>query len=136
MVRAAKEGASGTGMQIYAVTMLSTLDRAALDANLMCPGEPGELAAERAARAFEAGADGVICAAGYVARVRALSAAAERIIVAPNILTDAASNGADFSSGAPRETLDGGANHIVVGRRVTGAPDPAHAVRSILTEIA
>lgn len=136
IVRAAKEGASGGAMQIYAVTVLSTLDRDALDANLMRPGEPGDLAAERAARAFEAGADGVMCAAGYVSRVRALSEAAERLIVAPNVRSGDASQGAAFSSAPPRDALTQGANHIVVGRRVTDAPDPARAVRSILTEIA
>ncbi|ETX14902.1 orotidine 5'-phosphate decarboxylase [Roseivivax halodurans JCM 10272] len=136
VVRAAKEGASGTAMQIYAVTMLSSLGRADLDANLMRDGDPGELAAERAARAFDAGADGVICAAGYVARVRALSEAAERLIVAPNIRVGGSSRGEDFASAPPRDTLTRGADHIVIGQMVTGARDPAGAARSILAEIA
>ena len=58
VVRAAREGAGGTGLKILAVTILTSLDRADLDAGLMKAGDLPDLVAERAARAFEAGADG------------------------------------------------------------------------------
>ena len=60
VVRAAKKGAAGSDLKILAVTILTSLDRADLDASLIGPGDMAELVLERAARAFEAGADGVI----------------------------------------------------------------------------
>ena len=60
VVRAAKEGASGKDMKILAVTVLTSLDRADLDDGLIQPGDVRDIVIERATRAFEAGADGVI----------------------------------------------------------------------------
>ena len=60
VVRAAKEGASGKDLKILAVTILTSLDRADLDANLIKPGAMQDLVTERAKRALAAGADGVI----------------------------------------------------------------------------
>ena len=56
VVRAAKEGASKSNMKILAVTILTSLDRDDLDANLMKAGDIRHLVIERAERAFEAGA--------------------------------------------------------------------------------
>ena len=53
VVRAAREGASGSDMKILAVTILTSLDRDDLDAGLMRPGLVPDLVAERAAREVE-----------------------------------------------------------------------------------
>ena len=60
VVRAAKEGAAGSGMKILGVTVLTSLDRADLDAALIQPGDIHDITVERAARAFEAGADHIV----------------------------------------------------------------------------
>ena len=60
VVRAAREGAGGSGLKILAVTVLTSLDRADLDANMIVPGDIAQITLERAARALAAGADGVI----------------------------------------------------------------------------
>ena len=60
VVAAAKQGAADSDMKILGVTVLTSLDRADLDAALIVPGDLTELVLTRAARAFEAGADGVI----------------------------------------------------------------------------
>jgi len=60
VVRAAREGAGGGDMKILAVTILTSLDRADLDASLIRDGAVPDLVVERASRAFEAGAHGVI----------------------------------------------------------------------------
>ena len=49
VVRAAKEGAAGSGMKILGVTVLTSLDRADLDAAMIRPGDLHELTVERAA---------------------------------------------------------------------------------------
>ena len=60
VVKAAKEGASVSNLKILAVTILTSLDREDLDANLYKPGNINDLVVERADLAFQAGADGVI----------------------------------------------------------------------------
>ncbi|HHW35487.1 MAG TPA: orotidine-5'-phosphate decarboxylase, partial [Paracoccus solventivorans] len=75
VVRAAKQGAAGSGLKILAVTILTSLDRADLDAGLIRDGDLHALTVERAARAFEAGADGVIASPREAAAIRALPGA-------------------------------------------------------------
>ncbi|HBM60986.1 MAG TPA: orotidine-5'-phosphate decarboxylase, partial [Citreicella sp.] len=83
VVRAAKEGARGKDMKILAVTILTSLDRADLDASLIREGAIPDLVVERAARAFEAGADGIIASPNEAAAIRALPEAAGKLIVTP-----------------------------------------------------
>ncbi len=129
VVRAALEGKGGTGLKILAVTILTSLDRADLDAGLIRPGDMRELVVERAARAFEAGADGVIASPREAAAIRALDQASGRLIVTPGIRpADAAPDDQKRVLG-PAAAIRAGADHIVVGRPITRAPDPARAAR-------
>ena len=79
VVRAAREGAGGSDMKILAVTILTSLDRSDLDAALIVPGETADLVLDRAERAFEAGADGVIASPQEAEAIRALPSAAGRL---------------------------------------------------------
>ena len=85
VVRAAMQGASGTNTKILAVTILTSLDRADLDDCMIRAGDLGDLVEERAARALEAGADGVIASPQEAARIRAIGAAEGRLIVTPGV---------------------------------------------------
>ena len=85
VVRAAKQGAAGSGLKILAVTILTSLDRADLDAGLIVPGDVTEIVTARAARALEAGADGVIASPREARLIRALPEAAGRLIVTPGV---------------------------------------------------
>ena len=135
VVRAAMEGKRGTGLKILAVTVLTSLDRADLDANLIRPGDLAEITADRAARAFEAGADGVICSAREAAAIRGLSESAGRLIVTPGIRPAGAAAGDQKRIATPRQAIQDGADHIVVGRPVWQAADPAAAARAVIAEL-
>lgn len=134
VVRAAKEGASGSGLRILAVTILTSLDRADLDAAMMRTGDLHELTVERAARAYEAGADGVIASPREAAAIRALPGA--RLIVTPGVRPAGAALGDQKRVETPAAALAAGADHIVVGRPIWQAPDPRAAAQAILAEIA
>ena len=136
VVRAAKQGAAGKDMKILAVTILTSLDRDDLDAGLMKPGDVPDLVGERAARAFEAGADGVIASPQEAAMIRALPEASGRLIVTPGVRPAGAALGDQKRVAPPAQALKDGADHIVVGRPVWAAEDPAAAARAILSEIA
>ncbi len=135
VVRAARTGAQGSGLKILAVTVLTSLDRADLDANLIKPGDIADITLERAARAFEAGADGVIASPQEAAAIRALPQARGRLIVTPGVRPAGAATGDQKRIATPAQAIRAGADHIVVGRPVWAAPDPAAAARAILSDL-
>lgn len=136
VVRAAAEGKSGKDLKILAVTVLTSLDRADLDANLIKPGDIHEITLERAARALEAGADGVIASPQEAAMIRALPQAKGKLIVTPGVRPAGAAVGDQKRIATPAQAIADGANHIVVGRPVWQAADPAAAARAIVAELA
>jgi orotidine-5'-phosphate decarboxylase len=134
VVRAACEGKRGTDLKILAVTVLTSLDRADLDANLIKPGDIHEITLERAARAFEAGADGVIASPQEAAMIRALPQARGRLIVTPGVRPFRATLGDQKRTATPLQAIKDGADHIVIGRPIWQAADPAAAARAVVAE--
>ncbi|MDE3123593.1 MAG: orotidine-5'-phosphate decarboxylase, partial [Paracoccaceae bacterium] len=135
VVRAAKEGAAGKPLKILAVTVLTSLDRADLDANLIRPGTVAEIALERAARAFEAGADGVIASPHEAAAIRALPNAGGRLIVTPGVRPAGAALGDQKRVATPAQAIGDGADHIVVGRPIWKADNPRAAAQAVTAEL-
>ena len=135
VVRAAAEGKAGSGLQILAVTVLTSLDRADLDANLIKPGDLRDITLERAARALDAGADGVIASPQEAALIRALPQAAGKLIVTPGVRPEGTAMGDQKRTATPYQAIVDGANHIVVGRPIWQAKDPAVAARAIIATL-
>ncbi len=135
VVRAACEGAAGSPMRILAVTILTSLDRGDLDAAQIRPGEIADLAAERAARAFEAGADGVIASPREIRGIRALPEARGKLIATPGVRPSGTDPGDQKRVATPADAIRAGADHVVVGRPIRHAPDPVRAVRDIVDSI-
>jgi orotidine-5'-phosphate decarboxylase len=135
VVRAAKEGAAGTELKILGVTILTSLDRGDLDASLMKDGAVDALVIERAAHAFEAGADGVIASPQEAAAIRALPESKGRLIVTPGVRPQGAALGDQKRIATPAAAIGNGADHIVVGRPVWQAPSPRQAAEAILAEL-
>ncbi|MDZ7710241.1 MAG: orotidine-5'-phosphate decarboxylase [Roseovarius sp.] len=135
VVRAAREGAGGSAMRILAVTILTSLDRADLDAGMIKAGDLPDLVAERAGRAFDAGADGVIASPQEAAMIRALPEATGRLIVTPGVRPAGSAPGDQKRVATPAQAIADGADHIVVGRPVWSADDPRAAADAILKEL-
>ena len=135
VVAAAKQGAAGTDMKILAVTILTSLDRADLDAALIQPGDLGDLVLTRTGRALDAGADGVIASPQEAAAIRALPEANGKLIVTPGVCPQGAALGDQKRVATPGQAIADGADHIVVGRPIWQAEDPAAAARAVLQEI-
>ncbi|MGB5865900.1 MAG: orotidine-5'-phosphate decarboxylase [Sulfitobacter sp.] len=136
VVRAAMEGAAGTDLKILAVTILTSLDRADLDASLIRDGDLSELVIARAIHAFDAGADGVIASPQEAALIRAQPEAKNKLIVTPGVRPAGAALGDQKRVATPAQAIKDGADHVVVGRPIHRADDPAKAARDILAEIA
>jgi orotidine-5'-phosphate decarboxylase len=136
VVRAAKEGVGSKDLKILAVTILTSLDRADLDASLIVPGAVPDIVTDRATRALAAGADGVICSPQEAARIRALPEAAGKLIVTPGVRPAGAALGDQKRVATPAEAIADGADHVVVGRPIWAAADPRRAAEAILAELA
>lgn len=136
VVRAAKEGAGGCRTKILAVTILTSLDRSDLDAAMIRAGSVPDLVVERARRAFEAGADGVIASPQEARRIRDLPEAAGRLVVTPGVRPAGSALGDQKRVATPAEAIASGADHVVIGRPIWAAPDPVAAVEAILAELA
>ena len=135
VVRAAMEGTAGSKMKILAVTILTSLDRSDLDAAMIQPGDIPDLVAIRAARALEAGADGVIASPQEAALIRALPQASGKLIVTPGVRPAGTASGDQKRIATPAQAIADGADHIVVGRPIWQANDPLAAAREVLAEL-
>lgn len=136
VVRAAVEGAQGSGLKILAVTVLTSSDRSDLDAMMIVPGAVDDIVVTRAARALDAGADGVIASPHEAARIRALPQALGRLIVTPGVRPAGSDAGDQKRIATPAQALALGADHVVIGRPIWAAPDPVAAVEAILSDMA
>ncbi|MEX0329163.1 MAG: orotidine-5'-phosphate decarboxylase [Ruegeria sp.] len=135
VVQAAKEGVGGKDLKILAVTILTSLNRDDLDASLLKQGDVSDLVVERAALAFEAGADGVIASPQEAALIRALPQAEGRLIVTPGVRPAGHDLGDQKRVATPANAIADGADHIVVGRPIHQAQDPRSAAEAIMAEM-
>lgn len=135
VVRAAREGAAGTDLKILAVTILTSLDRTDLDSAGIKPGPIPDIVTDRAARALDAGAHGVIASPQEAAAIRALPEATDRLIVTPGVRPAGAEQNDQKRTATPAEAIAAGADHVVIGRPIWKAPAPRQAAEAILAEL-
>ncbi len=137
MVTAARRAAEQAGVDrplILAVTVLTSLDAAALAATGVSDG-PAQQVLRLAKLAIDAGADGLVCSAHEVPALRAqLDPTA--VLVVPGIRPAGFPSGDQLRTMTPREAAAAGADWIVVGRPITAAADPAAAAAAIAAELA
>ena len=130
---AAVRAAQGSKLCLLGVTVLTSMN----DSDLHAAGyatSAGELVAMRAAQARDIGMGGVVCSPLEAEAVRAI-VGPQMAIVTPGIRPAGAQKGDQKRVMTPAEAARAGASHMVVGRPVTAAADPAAAARAILDEI-
>lgn len=130
MVAAAVEAAPA--VRILAVTVLTSLDDATL-ADLG-QGPASEQVPRLASLAVAAGAAGVVCAPTEARVVRA-AIGPTGLVVTPGIRLAGADTDDQARVATPRAAIDAGATHLVVGRPLTQAGDPAGAAQAILEDL-
>lgn len=133
-LRAAVRGRAGADLKLLAVTVLTSLDRSDLNEQGI-PLSPEELVLRRARLAEDAGFDGVI-ASGQEARAIRAASRPGFMIVTPGIRLEGTPRGDQSRVTTPEEALKAGADHLVVGRPITAAPDPKAAAEVFLMRIA
>ncbi len=132
---AAVRGRGSSGLKLLAVTVLTSLDATDLAEQGIERLRPRELVLHRARLARAAGFDGVIASGQEAAAVRA-ALGADFLIVTPGIRFAEGPDGDQARVMTPARAIAEGATHLVVGRPITGAAEPAAAARRITGEIA
>jgi orotidine-5'-phosphate decarboxylase len=133
-MRAALAGAKGSGLQILAVTVLTSYDDADLFDACYRFGVV-ETARRRAEQAQELGVDGLVASPAEAAMLRQAVGGA-MLLVTPGVRPAGAAAGDQKRVAAPAEAIRNGADYLVVGRPVTEAGDPRAAAEAIVAEIA
>lgn len=132
-IRGARLGAEDAGMPlpaVIAVTVLTSMDAEAL-ASVGVTDPPAEQVAGLAALARTAGAAGVVCSPQEAAAMRALLGP-EALVVTPGVRPAGADAGDQARVATPAAAIRAGASHLVIGRPITGAGDPAAAFEAIV----
>lgn len=127
MLEAAK-AAAPPATKVVAVTVLTSLDASDLAA-IGVDGAPDAQVRRLAALARRSGLDGIVCSGAEVAAVHADWP--DGHFVVPGIRPADAEVGDQKRVVTPREAIDRGASTLVIGRPITGAPDPAAAIAAI-----
>jgi orotidine-5'-phosphate decarboxylase len=135
MLRAAVDAARSVNpaLTVLGVAVLTSMD----ESDLRTIGLRGTMAEEvlrLATLALANGCQGIVTSAREAARVRA-ELGNEFAIVTPGVRPAGTGRGDQVRVVTPAEAIAAGASHIVVGRPITEAADPAAAARSILEQI-
>lgn len=136
MLEAAVEASrppTGQHVQIVAVTVLTSFDEAAMNATGI-PGKLEDQVIRMASTALKAGCAGVVSSAREVATLRQ-RLGRDFLAVTPGVRPAGADSGDQARVVTPSKAVAAGATHIVVGRPITEAPNPAMAAAEVLDEI-
>jgi len=141
MMKAAADAAAAAAKELsvrrplaIAVTVLTSLDRAALHRELGVTSSVEGHVLHLAELAHEAGLDGTVASPVEIAAIRR-SLGAAWVIVTPGVRPAGSAAGDQSRVATPGAAARAGAHYLVVGRPITGAPDPAAAAAAILEEI-
>ncbi len=134
MMAAAVEAAGKTGAKILAVTMLTSIAEAEIK-ELALSGCVEDRVLTLAELAKNSGCHGVVASPREASQIRKV-VGGEMLIVTPGIRPAGEAAGDQARISTPADALRAGATHLVVGRPITEAPDPAAAAQAILKEMA
>lgn len=132
MVQAKRACAART--KLLAVTVLTSLD----ESDLRDVGQDTDTVNQvtRLAKLTqEAGLDGVVCSAHEIKTLR--NALGQNFaLMVPGIRPAGSDAGDQKRVMTPKEAMDAGATHLVIGRPITQAKDPAQAAKDIIASLA
>lgn len=136
MVAAAAEALPRT--RVVAVTVLTSLTTDDLRSlGLLGAGLPsaGDLAVRLAVEAVDAGARAIVCSPEEVAAVRSAVQGRDVVLITPGVRPAGSDAGDQRRVATPREARERGADLLVIGRPITGAPDVAAAAAAIAGDL-
>jgi len=141
MMRAALEAAQGESARlgiprpkVIAVTVLTSMDESDLD-DVGQQGPAADQVVRLARLTRDCGLDGVVCSPREITAIRD-ACGPDFLLVVPGIRPAGSAAGDQKRVMTPRQAIDAGADWLVIGRPITGAPDPAAVAAEIAGELA
>lgn len=120
--------------KLLAVTLLTSIDDNEMN-NVGYGGPLTERVVKLAELTKKAGLDGVVCSSHEIAAIRT-ACGDDFILMVPGIRPAGASADDQKRMMTPKEAVTAGATHLVIGRPITQADQPAQAAQDILASIA
>ncbi len=131
MLRACADASAS--MLVLGVTVLTSLDDAEL-VRIGWQGTPVDNAVRLARLAKDSGLRGVVASPLEITSIRE-ACGPDFVILTPGIRPAGADIGDQRRTMTPGQAVSAGADYIVVGRPITGAPDPRSAAMRIIEEM-
>jgi orotidine-5'-phosphate decarboxylase len=135
MIEAAVRGRGNSALKVFAVSVLTSLDDAAL-ARMGYAMPVAELVEHRARAAVASGCDGLIASPNDNPNALRRKAGSEGLLIAtPGVRPAGAATDDHARFATPAQAIRDGADYLVVGRPIVGAADPAQAAARIIEEM-
>ncbi len=133
VMRAAVAGRGDSSLKILGVTVMTCYDDAMLT-EMGYAHSVRDLVLRRVEQSLEAGVDGIVASAHEAVEIRERFGG-EFLIVTPGIRPAGASADDQKRIATPTSALKDGSTHLVIGRPINAAADPATAARAIIAEM-
>jgi orotidine-5'-phosphate decarboxylase len=135
-VASVNEVAAKTGLRsnVLAISVLTSIDQTVLS-QIGVTSTPSESVLRLVKLAEASGVDGVVTSPQEIETIRRNVSNPEFLVVTPGIRPTTNEPGDQKRVATPAAAIAAGASYLVVGRPITGAPDPLAAAHQILDEM-
>ena len=136
LIRGAVEGRGDSGLKLFTVTVLTSMDAGDIAEMGYTNHSVEELVLFRAKKALEAGCDGVIASGQEARKIKELTGG-KLLVVTPGIRPEGYGAGDQKRVTTPKQAISAGADYLVIGRPITAPADttPRKATESILADM-
>ena len=134
LIRRAVEGRGNSGLKLFTVTVLTSLDADDMAEMGYTNHTVEELVLFRARKALEAGCDGVIASGREAKKIKELTGD-NLLVVTPGIRPEGYPDDDQKRKSTPREAILSGADYLVIGRPITDEVNPRTSAERIIKEM-
>lgn len=126
----------GVRARVLAISVLTSIDATILS-KIGVSSSPSESVMRLVRLAEDSGVDGVVASPQEIKTIRAIVSSPEFLVVTPGIRpsTNEPAGEDQKRVATPGAAIAAGASYLVVGRPITGAPDPVAAATQIVAEM-
>ncbi len=128
------EAKTGVHSAVLAISVLTSMDASTLS-DIGVTSSPGDSVLQLVRLAEGAGVDGVVASPQEIETIRNTVSNPNFLVVTPGIRPAASQSEDQKRVATPAAAIAAGASYLVVGRPITGAPDPVAAAAQIISEM-
>lgn len=132
-IQGAVKGRGSSALKIFAVTVLTNMDRGDIAELGYTNHTVEQLVLHRAKKALEAGCDGVIASGHEAKAIKELGP--KLLVITPGIRPDGYPEDDQKRKTTPADAISAGADYLVVGRPITAAADPRRAAAEMIEQM-